>query len=627
MKKGRWLLANCYGRWLRYKDPGWCGKRAPIWLLPVALVVLMACYPPSRPLPPASPSETRPDGAVRLTTPSPGTSDQNPAFSPDGSRLVFTRFDNGYNAGPAGLFLLDLGSLQATRLTPVEDQDNVNLPGAAWLGGEGGGRIVFASDRLEPDDGFEELWRIAPDGTDFTRITSHSGPQWYIEPSWSPGGQWIVFEADASVPDDQQQGSIWKVRADGTGLTQLTPGPAGGTDDRQPNWSPRGDRILFQRRSPGSDDWNIYTIAPDGSDLRQVTSSPASDTDASWSPNGACIVYSSDHGGLPVPNIFVIAASGGQPSRITFSATNEDGAPSWSGDWIAFESHEGQGEDTPSALWRISAADVLCDGAADLCPVCLPVVFKNATRSPADWWQPAVGTSWQWQLTGPAIDPSFDAEMYDIDLFDNEASTVAALHAQGRKVICYLSAGSWEDWRPDADQFPASVLGNAYEGWPGERWLDIRQIDLLAPIMGARLDQCQAKGFDGVEPDNIDGYTNDTGFPLTYQDQLDYNLWLAAEAHARGLSIGLKNDDEQVGDLLSHFDWALTEDCFAQDWCDEVAPFVSAGKAVFAAEYTDELTTNQFLDQVCPQAGTSGLSAILKNRDLDAWREACPPSR
>jgi hypothetical protein len=181
--------------------------------------------------------------------------------------------------------------------------------------------------------------------------------------------------------------------------------------------------------------------------------------------------------------------------------------------------------------------------------------------------------------------------------------------------------GSWEDWRPDKDQFPASVIGKDYGGWPGEKWLDIRQIDLLAPIMRARLDECKAKGCDGIEPDNTDGYTNDTGFPLTYEDQLRYNTWLANEAHVRGLSIGLKNDPDQVPELLPYFDWAMTEDCFTEDWCEQMEPFVAAGKPVFAAEYTD---TGITLRQFCPQAETMSFSAILKNRDLDAWRQACP---
>jgi hypothetical protein len=240
------------------------------------------------------------------------------------------------------------------------------------------------------------------------------------------------------------------------------------------------------------------------------------------------------------------------------------------------------------------------------------------------WWQPSPGASWQWQLTDLPVDQSFDVDVYDIDMFDNDAGTVVALHVQGRVVICYISAGSWEDWRPDADQFPPEVLGSDYEGWPGEKWLDIRRIDLLAPIMRARFDLCRDKGFDGIEPDNVDGFTNETGFSITYQDQLAYNVWLANEAHARGLSIGLKNDEAQAADLVSHFDWAMTEDCFADEWCEEMAPFTEAGKAVFSAEYTDQLTTNQFLNQVCPQAEALSLDAILKHRDLDAWRQGCP---
>ena len=241
------------------------------------------------------------------------------------------------------------------------------------------------------------------------------------------------------------------------------------------------------------------------------------------------------------------------------------------------------------------------------------------TAITGDWWQPEVDTTWQWQLGGD-IDQSFDVDMYDIDLFDSDAGMVEALHDQGRMVICYISVGSWEDWRPDKDQIPSSVIGKKYEGWPGEKWLDISQIDLLAPVMRARLDMCRAKGFDGIEPDNIDSYTNDTGFPLTYEDQLEYNIWLANEAHQRGLSIGLKNDPDQVGDLLPYFDWALTEDCFDEDWCEQMLPFIAAGKPIFAAEYTD---TGMTTDQFCPQAQEMGISAILKHRDLDAYLEDC----
>lgn len=253
-------------------------------------------------------------------------------------------------------------------------------------------------------------------------------------------------------------------------------------------------------------------------------------------------------------------------------------------------------------------------------PVSIPTNLPMAQKGNSIW-RPAAGENWQWQLEDLPVDLSVQADVYDIDLFDNDASVVNDLHAQRRRVICYLSAGSWEDWRPDANRFPPQALGRDYEGWAGERWLDIRRIDLLGPIMEARLDLCRAKGFDAVEPDNIDGYTNDTGFPLTYQDQLHYNIWLAGAAHARGLSIGLKNDPDQVPDLLAYFDWALTEDCFEQGWCNKMSPFIAAGKAVFAAEYTDSgIDPMDF----CPQAQSMGFGAILKNRNLDVYRQACP---
>jgi len=119
-------------------------------------------------------------------------------------------------------------------------------------------------------------------------------------------------------------------------------------------------------------------------------------------------------------------------------------------------------------------------------------------------WQPKVQTSWQWQLTTP-IDMNVNAEVFDIDLYYNSASLVSQLHAKGKKAICYISAGTWERWRPDASKFPTTVRGSKVSGWAGEQWLDIRQWNVLGPIMEARLDLCKAKGFDGVEPDNVDG--------------------------------------------------------------------------------------------------------------------------
>lgn len=268
-------------------------------------------------------------------------------------------------------------------------------------------------------------------------------------------------------------------------------------------------------------------------------------------------------------------------------------------------------------LWLILLLCVACSpvGIAVKASPSYEVVLPLVTAEQG-WWRPGPGTSWQWQLTGE-IDTSFEVQMYDIDLFEAPQATIDQLHAAGRMVVCYFSAGSWEEWRPDADDFPLEVLGNDLEGWPGEKWLDIRRLDLLGPIMAARLDLARQKDCDGVEPDNVDGYANNSGFPLAAHDQLAYNTWLADQAHQRHLSVGLKNDLEQVADLGPYFDWALNEECFSYDECDLLTPFIHSGKAVFGVEY--ELDTGDF----CPQANALDFDFLKKHWDLDAWRVAC----
>ncbi|MBA2517718.1 MAG: endo alpha-1,4 polygalactosaminidase [Solirubrobacterales bacterium] len=219
------------------------------------------------------------------------------------------------------------------------------------------------------------------------------------------------------------------------------------------------------------------------------------------------------------------------------------------------------------------------------------------------------------QLTTP-VDQSVSADFYVIDGFDNDASVVASLHGQGRHVGCYLSVGSYEDWRPDAASFPAAVLGKS-NGWPGERWLDIRRLDLLGPIMEARLDMCRAKGYDAVDPDNVDGYTNATGFPLTAADQLAYNRFIADAAHVRGMAVGLKNDLDQVATLAPSFDFSVNEQCFEYSECNLLTPFVAAGKPVFNIEYRGDPAV------ICPQARSLGLLSQMKRLSLDAWRTVC----
>ncbi|MGW0330530.1 endo alpha-1,4 polygalactosaminidase [Streptomyces sp. NPDC003011] len=251
-----------------------------------------------------------------------------------------------------------------------------------------------------------------------------------------------------------------------------------------------------------------------------------------------------------------------------------------------------------------------------LLAACTTAPDDDAAGEPAGArWRPRPGLDWQWQLSG-RLDTGVDVPVYDIDGFDQSAKTVAALHRDGRKVICYLSTGAWEDWRPDAGKFPASVIGRG-NGWDGERWLDIRRTDVLEPLMAARVDMCRDKGFDAVEPDNMDGYRNRTGFPLTSSDQLRYNRLIARLAHERGLAVGLKNDLDQIPRLVGDFDFAVNEQCAQYAECADLTPFVTAGKAVFHVEY--ELPTRRF----CPDSRRLRLSSMLKKYELGVWRRAC----
>ena len=251
------------------------------------------------------------------------------------------------------------------------------------------------------------------------------------------------------------------------------------------------------------------------------------------------------------------------------------------------------------------------ESSSDPAVVPAPTVVNNGNR-----WLPAPGLKWQIQYAG-TINTSLNVDVYNLDLFETSAAVISALRVKGKRVICYFSAGSHENWRPDTAAFPALVLGRALDGWAGERWLDIRKLDILIPIMRARMAQAAQKGCDGVDPDNVDGYSNNTGFPLSYNDQLAYNVALAEAAHELGLAIGLKNDVDQIKDLENYFDFAVNEECFQYSECNTLKPFVDAGKAVFGIEYN--LSNSSF----CPQANMMNLDFLKKNLSLDSWRESC----
>lgn len=88
---------------------------------------------------------------------------------------------------------------------------------------------------------------------------------------------------------------------------------------------------------------------------------------------------------------------------------------------------------------------------------------QQQTEVNNSWYKPDVSTTWYWQLQGE-VNISHNVQVYDIDLFDTNLTTIRQLHKQGKKVICYFSAGSYEDWREDKEKFPNELLGNFLDG-------------------------------------------------------------------------------------------------------------------------------------------------------------------
>ncbi|MGQ7848167.1 endo alpha-1,4 polygalactosaminidase [Granulosicoccus sp. 3-233] len=276
-----------------------------------------------------------------------------------------------------------------------------------------------------------------------------------------------------------------------------------------------------------------------------------------------------------------------------------------------------------TCLFSISACTVVADvGTVNPIPV---AATKVSTSEPAtaNHYRPPVAVNWQLQLQGVA-NTAHDADLYVVDLFDTPVSTISGLQKRGVAVICYFSAGTHEKWRSDANEFSASDLGDPLEDWPGERWLDVRSRNVRR-IMATRLDMALAKGCDGVDPDNVDGYSNQTGIELMRNDQLSYNRYLAGQAHARGLAIGLKNSVGLAGQLIDDYDFTVNESCDRHDECDELDIFIRQGKPVLHVEYRPEFRLRpKVFTKFCRHFQDKRFSTLVLPRDLDDdYRLSC----
>ena len=246
----------------------------------------------------------------------------------------------------------------------------------------------------------------------------------------------------------------------------------------------------------------------------------------------------------------------------------------------------------------------------------IALLLPTVTTAQAQNWRPTGADRLYVQFSGDLDVPPW-ATMVEIDGLDSDASEVTRIHAGGRRAVCYLSAGSAEQYREDLTGLPTSVLGRPLVGWPDERWLDIRQLDVLLPWIQTRVQRCADKEFDAVEFDNVDAYAHRTGFPITREQQYAYLNALSQMARASGLSPGLKNAPELAPMVRHAFDWVLLEECVQYRFCGRYAAFVRTGAPVFDLEY------GGFTTRACQLGRKHGVVVQFTNLALDGTTRPC----
>ncbi len=276
----------------------------------------------------------------------------------------------------------------------------------------------------------------------------------------------------------------------------------------------------------------------------------------------------------------------------------------------------------------------------------VPAASVGHASGSSGWWVPTLGAlAWQWELSNPLN--LADAKqmgtrdklpggrlapapvIYDIDGIINPASTVAALHAMGKHVVCYVEVGAAGNYYSAADegipvtyfdQFTAAgVLGAAVGGWP-ERYLDIRSPATVSIVESMIARQCAAKGFDAVETDIDESYNSANGLGLTKADEERFMTTLADYMHGLGLGWWIKNPDDTgdsyATDMAPLADAVLTEQCNQYSTCTSLSAYLGH-KAVFNAEY------HRRPARFCPNDLALGINGAEFNLNLTGVRKPC----
>lgn len=203
--------------------------------------------------------------------------------------------------------------------------------------------------------------------------------------------------------------------------------------------------------------------------------------------------------------------------------------------------------------------------------------------------------SWVLNSWGPQESLSTKGDLIILDANLQSAATIKKQKAQGKKVICYISAGTIENWRSDAKKaMDTASLGKKYKGFEStEQWVNILEWQSVKPIMESRINQAASKGCDGVEFDNIDCWDHGSqcvpgaSKPQLKKKQIEYIKWLSQTAHSKGLAVGLKNVNGIASEVLSYGDFAIEEGNPASEF-SKFGKFTSQNKAVISVQYSDQ---------------------------------------
>ena len=247
--------------------------------------------------------------------------------------------------------------------------------------------------------------------------------------------------------------------------------------------------------------------------------------------------------------------------------------------------------------------------------------FAQSAPAASDQWRPARDGRFDVQLNEPLLlERVGDLLVLDLDL--TSAGDVALVRASGTRAGCMFSAGTIPADSTTRTGLSSIVVGRPVTEKQDRFWLDIRDLNLVAPFIDEKMKECKDKGFDVAIPMDLEAYMSRSGFAIGRRQQVDFGRFVAATARRHGLLAGLWNSRSLIGDLAIDYDFGVLAGCFEGGWCNDSTPFKAFKKPIYLIEYDDSSRPDIDFCKATDQFGAVG---VIKRRVMDAWLKNCPP--